>query len=395
VRSRLTAREASERLGVKLDTIYAYVSRGILKRYPGPDGRASLFDVAEIERLARVSRRSSAGQSEQLTVTSALTLIRDDTFFYRGRNAIDLAFSSSFEAVAELLWSGDLPSDPPRWHAQPDLLAAARTAQAALPAGTMPADRLPVSVATLAAADHPSRPHRDRFDAHDAARLVANLVHSLAPAGRRLRPQASMAATLLTSLSATPPGADDTELVEAVLILSADHELAPNTVAARLAAGWGDPYLVLLAGFGAIGRPSVAVERLLVQVAAEGNPARVIGRRLGAGERLPGFGHLVHRHGDPRAAPILSRLTQTISGPRTDLVAAVIQTGVDRSLPPPNLDLAVAAVSYVLNLVPGAGEGLITAGRTAGWLAHALEESEEPTVFRPRAIYRGPEPSPR
>ena len=53
---RLTARQAAARLGVKVETVYAYVSRGVLERVPAPDGRQSLFSARAVEHLANRSR---------------------------------------------------------------------------------------------------------------------------------------------------------------------------------------------------------------------------------------------------------------------------------------------------------------------------------------------------
>src|SRR5271166_4605680 len=101
----LTAREAAQRLGVKPATLYAYVSRGVLSRGKAADGRGSVFDPDEVERLARRGRpRRPAGVAD-ITVESAITLITADRLRYRGLDAIRLAASRPFEDVAELLWT--------------------------------------------------------------------------------------------------------------------------------------------------------------------------------------------------------------------------------------------------------------------------------------------------
>src|SRR5437879_8214392 len=101
----LTAREAAERLRVKPATLYAYVSRGQLRRERGPDGR-SRFALAEVDRLARRGRRERPGGTE-LRIESALTAIEDDEIFYRGEEVFALAVSRTFEEVAEFLWTGE------------------------------------------------------------------------------------------------------------------------------------------------------------------------------------------------------------------------------------------------------------------------------------------------
>src|SRR5579859_1425800 len=109
----LTAAQAARRLGVKPATLYAYVSRGVLRRDRAADGRGSLFDPEEVERLARRGRpRRPAGVAD-ITVESAITEITSDRLRYRGLDAIRLATTQTFENVAELLWTGEFPTPSP------------------------------------------------------------------------------------------------------------------------------------------------------------------------------------------------------------------------------------------------------------------------------------------
>src|SRR5215471_2496379 len=107
----LTAGQVSQRLGVKPATVYAYVSRGLLHREIGEDGRTSQFDPSEVDALARRGRpRRDARRTGVVDVvlSTTLTEIRDGELRYRGHDAVELVASSSFEDVAELLWTGDL-----------------------------------------------------------------------------------------------------------------------------------------------------------------------------------------------------------------------------------------------------------------------------------------------
>ena len=108
----LTAAEAAQRLGVKPATLYAYVSRGVLRRDHAADGRRSLFDSDEVERLARRGRPRRPAGAADITVESAITAITGDRLYYRGLDVIRLATSRTFEDVAELLWTGELPASP-------------------------------------------------------------------------------------------------------------------------------------------------------------------------------------------------------------------------------------------------------------------------------------------
>src|ERR1700752_2276971 len=112
----LTARQAAGALGVSLDTLYAYVSRGMLRSEPAPGlTRARRYFRDDIERLKErkeLRREPEKASARSLhwgspVLESSLTLIHDGHVYYRGRDAIDLARSESVERVASLLWTGD------------------------------------------------------------------------------------------------------------------------------------------------------------------------------------------------------------------------------------------------------------------------------------------------
>lgn len=110
----LTAAQAAARLGVKQQTLYAYVSRGLLSRTTTADGRRSLFDPADISRLARRGGGRKSAPAE-VTVASDLVLFDEGHVFYRGIEAVALSRTYRFEEVACLLWTGKLgwPSGEP------------------------------------------------------------------------------------------------------------------------------------------------------------------------------------------------------------------------------------------------------------------------------------------
>ena len=116
-----------------------------------------------------------------------------------------------------------------------------------------------------------------------------------------------------------------------------------------------------------------------------------MGDLLRRGERIPGFGHFVYRRCDPRAVLLMDLLRQAAAGSERLAVAdAVIAEARRRALPEPNIDFALAALASVAGMIPGAGEAVFAIARTAGWLAHALEEYARGTPIRPRGIYTGP-----
>ena len=178
------AGEAAERLGIKPASLYSYVSRGVLTPRRGPDGRASLFDAAEVAGLARRGRARRAPGGAELVIESELTEISGDRLRFRGHDAIALATSRSFEQVASLLWTGSFGEADGPWRATGEAIAAGTAAQAALPADTYPLERLQVIVPAVAATDR-LRLHLDRPAVMAAARsLIAAMVDCLPPAGR-------------------------------------------------------------------------------------------------------------------------------------------------------------------------------------------------------------------
>src|SRR3984957_18185505 len=110
----LESAEAARRLGVKLPTLYAYVSRGLLVSHPAPDGRRSLFAAEDVEALAKRSRGGRTTETRLATVTTSTTQLRDDGPVYRGTPATVLATTVPYEHAAELLWRGD-PVAPTPW----------------------------------------------------------------------------------------------------------------------------------------------------------------------------------------------------------------------------------------------------------------------------------------
>jgi citrate synthase len=413
------AAEAAQRLGIKQASLYAYVSRGVLSRRRDTDGKASMFDAAEVEQLARKGRprRSASGGPAELVIETAVTEISDGMLRFRGLDVTRLAVQRSFEDVAMLLWTGSLPeatgqtgnADGGRWQATAQALAAASAAQAALAAGTLPLERLQVIVPALAATDQ-FRLHLDRPAVVAAGKtLIAGMVGAL-PSGsasgsgsngsgtaERRAGDLSVADRLSARLATGPVPAWLPRVLNAALVLVADHELAASTLAARVAASVrADPYAVVATGLGAMGGAlhggaALGAEIMLASAQDPGDATRVVGDVLRRGERLPGFGHFVYKDGDPRANLLLKLVSEHApDSPQLAIASAVIADARRRALPNPNIEFALAVLTGVAQMTRGAGEAIFAVGRTAGWLAHALEEYERNIPIRPRAVYVGP-----
>jgi citrate synthase len=391
------AAEAAQRLGIKQASLYSYVSRGILSRRTGRDGRASLFDPDEITALRRRGRPRREPGGAELVIETSLTEIAGGRLWYRGLDATALAGTRTFEEVAGLLWTGSFAGAAAPWRATGEAIATGSAAQAALPAGTLALERLQVIVPALAATD-PLRLQLDPPAVIAAARgLIAGLVSCLPLAGPAAPGGQSIAVQLTARLSPEPGPPGLTATVQAALVLLADHELAASTLAARVAASMrADPYAVVATGLGAVGGAlhggaSLGAELMLAAARTPSDAPHVVGDLLRRGERIPGFGHFVYETGDPRAVCLLEMIRNLAPGsPRLAVADAVLAEASRRALPEPNIDFALAALADVAGLIRGAGEAIFAVARTAGWLAHALEEYARKTPIRPRGIYTGP-----
>ncbi|WP_327636509.1 helix-turn-helix domain-containing protein [Kribbella sp. NBC_00482] len=379
----LTTAEVARRLQVKPATVYAYVSRGLLTSVRARGRRGSLFPAADVERLAARSVEHS-GVVER--IESELTLLQDDNLYYRGHSAHSLATTATLPQVATLLWTGQPPSDsggvnPDLFGVEREGVELARAAMEVVPAGARLTDRLRVAVAVLGAAD----PLRFDLSATSvtaaAGRLIGTLVAALpgpivtrTTLGGKLWPK-------LTDAEPRP------EVLDAALILLADHGLAVSTVAARVAASArANLYAVISAGLGALdgqyhgAAPTLAYEFL---DRAKHDPLKALSDQLRSGEPIPGFGHRIYQHRDPRADVLLELLGD-------HPIVSTVHAIAERTPTFPNSDLAIAAVMHAYGFRPDAGDALFALARMIGWTAHALEEYAAPALrFRTLGIYTG------
>jgi citrate synthase len=395
----LTAAETARLAGIKPATLYAYVSRGILQAHRPTDARASMFHPDDVERLRA---RPARGARPELSIPSAITLVRPDGLYYRGADAIALSTTHTYEQVAALLWGGS-PGTSRTWQAAAPAIEAGTAAQRALTTDALPLERLQAAVAAIATTDPV------RFDVTPAAAerlapgLIAAMVGSLQPRSRLpdarlhgLPTGQSLAGSLAARLCGKRPSAALVSSVNAALVLLADHELAASTVAVRIAAAVRSPlYGCIAAGLGVLQGPlhggtSLRVEDLLARIRSPATAEDVIHAQLSRGDRLWGFGHPLYETGDPRAAALLDLILGSAPARQRRAVEALLAFAAANGLPPPTVDLALGALAHCWSLTRGSGQAIFAISRTAGWIAHAIEEYERKANYRIRAAYTGP-----
>ena len=401
--TQLTATEAAALLGISVPTLYAYVSRGMLHSAPDAHGKHRLYDAAEVRRLARRKADGKrAGKVAQKVLDwgvpvleSSITLIADGRLLYRGHDAVELARTASLEEVAALLWE----CSPRRLaEAAPALLGAAQwSAWLKLWGDSTPLDRALVLL-PAAAAQMPRVWAQGRDAQLDTAcavmRLLAAALISAAPSNEPMHRQLAAAWGIRNR--------QQIGVLRAALVACADHELNASTFTVRCITSTGTHLFGAVAGgLAALSGPrhggeSIRAAAVLDEAARAPDLDRFLATRLNPGEHgiygavLSGFGHPLYPDGDPRARVLLDVLTEC--APARSAIAEVhaLARGVRETTgTEPNLDYALAAIERVLGLPAGAAFTLFAVGRVVGWIAHAMEQSADGRLIRPRARYIG------
>jgi len=387
----LSAAAAAQRLGVSRATLYAYVSRGLIRSRALHGKRSHEYAREDVERVAAQTkgRRDPLGVAQRAlefeglpVLSSALCLIDGGRLYYRGRDAVELSRSARFEDVAALLWDG-----------------ACIPARAARPNASVRGSLARLEFAAAGAA------HLALVQARDgsAADLAPQSVRE--SGGRILSELAELAAGFppassegLAARAALAFGARSTRArraIESALILCADHELNASAFAARVVAAAGaTPYMAVIGALGALsgrrhGGMTAGVWQLFGALAKPSRASGLLAERLGRGEAIPGFGHPLYPDGDPRAARLLELCPSNAEGRRA---AALARAGEHALGVNPNVDFGLVALCRSLGLPRHAPFVLFALGRSAGWIGHAIEQYASGSLIRPRARYVGVAP---
>jgi citrate synthase len=368
--------EALERLGVRAQTLYAYVSRGLIGAHADPeDPRRSLYAAADIERLTDRRRRgrkagaiaASAIAWGEPSLPTRISTVARERLIFRGKDAQLLAETASLEEIAALLW--ELPV-PPRFHDDAPSLPPAGPFMALAPSAQSSPASLGRSPAQLGA---------------DGAKAVARLAtgFGLANDDRPLH------ARLAAHWAVDTPAAD---LLRRAMVLLADHELNASTFAVRVAASTGASIpACLLAGLATLSGPhhggAAASLAMLIQQARIDGAEAALARWLASGQSLQGFGHPLYPQGDARGLALLEHV------PVDPLMSDLRAAALDATGRAPNIDFALCALTRHLALPQDAPFILFALARSIGWVAHAIEQVTTGSLIRPRGRYEGPVPA--
>ncbi|WAC47612.1 citrate synthase [Asticcacaulis sp. SL142] len=384
--------EALERLDVKPQTLYAYVSRQRIAAKSDPDHpRKSLYSLDDVERLSGRSDHTHATPASrpapniissgnpargEASIDSEISITFQGRHYYRGQDSLVLAETENFEPVATLLWQSDNSNLFGPLKPRPDVN---------FPGGPRARVMAMLSRRLEEEAMQEILPERDLE--LEAAGLLNELIDSVTNGGPRL----FFHQRLARGWKVNDPR--DIDLIRRILILSADTELDEATLAVRVSAATQGPLAnSIMAGFATLMGPKLGgrisrAEAYVTQVRRHGNPELVAKTYLNQGLELPGFEAGTASSEKQRAESLMAAAPHMGNDLKT-----ILQVGEDLTGRPAGFSLAVALLGRHLDLPKEAPFTLYGLGRSAGWLAHAIEQIASKSAPKARLRYIGKHP---
>lgn len=339
---------------------------------------------------------------------------------YRGYNIDDLAQHASFEEVLYLLWYGKLPNKAELDELQHKLVSARTLSPAvmgvirALPRGGDPIDAVRAGVTAMGMED----PNIDDFS-HDAvlekAIRLAGAMPTMLAAFDRLRtgkepvdpdPKLGHSANFLYMLRGQQASDLDVAAFNTYLVLLAEHSMNASTFSARVTtSAMSDIYAAISTGLGTLkgsahGGANMMSMKMLLDIGSPDNVENYLEESLRIHRRLMGFGHRIYKTRDPRVNHLMgysAQLAEETGDPtwhqlaqRLEDLAGHHKYFLEHKIFP-NVDFYSAPVLHMLGFSTDLMPAIFALSRIGGWSASVLEQLENNRIYRPIAVYVGPE----
>ena len=399
------AKTAASMLEIKRQTLYAYVSRGLVRSRGNPNKRGREYSLSDLKRIkVRSDARSghhavaaSALRWGQPVLDSAITEITSSGPSYRGVLSAALA-QEPFEHTVQILWQADLIAQ------NADKLLAALYPLCDLVSERMPPLMvLPLAMSLLRQSDD-DRMLRGEHEVAQASRILRAIPIALASryGKEAMKESAAMSCSVVANSIARSLAScfrvkgtkRNLHAINTALVLIADHELNPSSFSSRITASVdGDLYACVISALSTLSGPrhggvGAAIVDVIDDIGDSSHVAAYVKRELSSATKIPGFSHPLYPDGDPRALPMF----ESVSGfrsKRLNTLTALCETMDLAVAAKPTVDMGLVAVSLALKLGRDGASGIFAAGRCVGWIAHAMEQRRSDFSLRPRARFIG------
>jgi citrate synthase len=333
---------------------------------------------------------------------------------YRGYDIADLVEHATFEETAYLLWEGNLPNRSQLSQLKSQLGSGAAipahtlAVLKALPAKTEPMDALRTAASSLSSIDPDLQSNEPAANLRKAIRLTSQFPTIVAAfhrmrSGQRILdpdPNLSIAGNFLYLLNGSKPHETLTRVLDAALVLHAEHGFNASTFAARVtAATLADMHAGVTAAVAALKGPlhggaNQEVMELLLECGDADALVKRVNTMLAAGEKIPGFGHRVYKTLDPRAA-FLRKMSKQLGEAAgntkwLEMSERLIPIVKESKNKDPNVDFFSASTYYTMGIPIDLYTPIFAIARIAGWTAHIMEQHRNNRIIRPQDDYRGP-----
>ncbi len=332
---------------------------------------------------------------------------------YQGYDIHDLAENTSFTETVFLLWRGRLPTRVERDTFRTEIVGEMRLPSQVVemlkltPPNSHPMAVLRSAVSMLANFDPDAEDLTPEANWRKAKRLVAQVPTIIADL-HRVRcgqpllspdPRFDASANFLYMLRGTPPTDLEQKVMEVLMVLHADHELNASTFTARvIASTLADMHAALAGALGALKGPlhggaNQRVMEMILDISDVETVQAYVAGMLENKKRIMGFGHRVYRTEDPRTQH-LRKYSKLLCESRNEkhlyeISRRVEQTVMEAKGMYPNVDFYSATVQHALGIPPEYFTAVFAASRTAGWIAHILEQYADNRLIRPTSHYVG------
>jgi citrate synthase len=334
---------------------------------------------------------------------------------YRGIAIDELATHSSYEETTYLLLYGGLPTQgqldefSAKLAVERELDDSVWNMLTSFPCWPQPMEALRTAVSSLSSCDPSAADDGREANIGKAIHLIAKMPTIVAYYNRYMRgydrvapdPELSHAANFLYMLRGEPPTSLEARAMDLALIMMAEHGMNASTFTARVTASTlSDLYSAITSAIGTLKGPlhggaNQRAMEMLLEIGEVENAEAYVTAALDARKRIMGFGHRVYKTMDPRAAylqDVVCQMDEESEDPRwCRLALKMMEVVGERKGIYPNVDFFTAPLLYTLGIPLDLFTPIFALSRTAGWIAHVMEQYEDNRLIRPKARYTGPQ----